>query len=166
MVEVAKKIPNPEELKDLWEDDCQKAWDLLNAKQRKFFLNWINCNFNGSEAYRQTYNKLASNTVAAVCASQALINPNIQILCGKLAQSQKSDLLLIRRVYKDAAEAIKPIFGKDLDGQPEKIEDLPDHKIRIDAAEKLAKLNGELVEKSRIDVNISFAEQVRTAHGK
>ena len=133
----------PEELESVWDIETAECWSNLNPKQQDFFIAWLNNGYNASEAHRAVYDKLASNPVAAACGSRRLSSANIQAIARKLSENKGTELLLVKKAYIDALGAETPIFG---DG--EKIMDLEDHKTRISAAEKLAKLNGELVEKS------------------
>jgi len=149
-----KKIQNskrlkklaPEELEDIWDKEVSESWKNLNPKQQKFLVQWLSNGYNASQAYRDVYNDLANNPTAAACGSRTLSNANIQTICGKLGNDNKTELILIKKAYKDALTAETPIFG---DGQ--KIMDIEDHKTRILAANSLAKLNGELLEKADKD---------------
>lgn len=132
----------PEELGFIQGDKALPAFHRLNLKQQKFLLHYIR-EGNGAEAYRQSYNQLAEANVAATCASRLLTNVDIKAVLEAFQDHKDEDLILIRRTYVEAAKgAIKPIYGKDSDGQPEKVEDLPDYMTRIKAAEALAKLHG------------------------
>jgi phage terminase small subunit len=132
----------PEELGFIQGDKALPAFHRLNLKQQKFLLHYIR-EGNGAEAYRQSYNELAEDNVAATCASRLLTNVDIKAVLEAFQDHKDEDLILIRRTYVDAAKgAIKPIYGKDSNGQPEKVEDLPDHDVRIKAAQSLAKLHG------------------------
>lgn len=132
----------PEELALLNSEKAVPAFHNLNLRQQKFILHYLG-EGNGAEAYRQAYNELASDHVAAVCGSQLLTNPNIKIILEAFQDHKDEDLVLIRKTYIDAAKgAVKPVYGKDSNGQPEKVEDLPDHAIRVKAAESLSKLHG------------------------
>ncbi len=132
----------PEELSVIKNDEVIAAFNRLNLKQQKFILHYLK-NGVGAEAYRQAYNECAEDTVAASCGSSLLRVPDIKIILKAFRDFQEEDFVTVRKVFVDAAlTAIKPIYGKDANGQPEKIEDLPDHDIRIKGANGLAKLHG------------------------
>ena len=59
----------PEELETVWDKDIAAAFLELNPQQQNFLLAYLK-EWNGAEAYRQSYNKLATNEVAAACASR------------------------------------------------------------------------------------------------
>ncbi len=132
----------PEELSVIESPEVLKAFHSLNEKQQCFILHYLKCGV-GAEAYRKSYNELADNSTAAVCGSQLLRNPNIKIILAAHQDFRDEDLQTVRKVFLEASTtAIKPIYGKDELGQPIKIEDLPDHDIRIKGANGLAKLHG------------------------
>jgi len=140
---VIKRKPSPEpklitEIEDMWDDEENETWGNLNPRQQKFFIAYLNNNFNSAGAYKTAYNPKASNEVAASCGFRMLINADIQTLCGNLTRTRKSDLLLIQKTLYCAMKA------ENIAGQP-------DHSIRRMAAMDLAKLNGELSEKSKQD---------------
>jgi len=153
-----KKIQNskrlkklaPEELESVWDKETAEAWAKLNPKQQKFLIQWLSNGYNASEAYRVVYNKDAENLVAAACGSRTLSSANIQTICGKMTNNNKTELISIKKVFTDALTAETPIFG---DGAH--IMDIEDHKTRILAANSLAKLNGELIDKSEKEVKVS-----------
>ena len=76
-----------------------------------------------------------------------------------MAMDRATDLLLIKKTYKNGLDANKPVFK---DG--EMVMEVEDHPVRINAAEKLAKLNGELIEKQEISATVSIAQQIIEAH--
>jgi hypothetical protein len=132
----------PEELSLLESEKAIPAFHRLNLNQQKFILHFLR-EGNGAEAYRQSYNELASDHVAAVCASRLLTNVDIKTILEAFQDHKDEDLILIRNTYVNAARtANKPIFGKDSAGQPILIMEQEDHAVRIQAAEKLAKLQG------------------------
>lgn len=130
----------PEELSTVWDDQVRTAFATLPPKHQEFLLAYLRC-WNGAQAYREVYNPQATPTVASSCGSRLLASANIQIVLKRFTDTRTEDLLLVRAVFKEAAtEAIKPIFGKDENGQPSHIEDLPDYDVRVKAGDKLAKL--------------------------
>jgi hypothetical protein len=148
----------PEELAIVWSDKIAAAFKALEPRQQKFLLAYLKC-YVGSEAYRQSYNELASDKVASVCASRLLAHVSIKPILEAFVDHRTEDLFLVHKVYTDAAtQAVKPIYGKDEDGQPIKIEDMPDHDIRIKAASALAKLGGlNAAEKKEVSGNLTVS---------
>ncbi|MGN7614400.1 terminase small subunit [Magnetococcales bacterium HHB-1] len=146
-------MKTPKELEFIWDPKIKEAWDAMKPKQQAFFVKWLNNGFNATQAYWDTYDKTANANSAGACGSRILRSANIQKIARKLAEEKGTDLMRIKKVYNDAMQASTPIFA---DG--EKVMDIEDHKIRITAAEKLARLNGELVDK--IDNTHRFPEPV------
>jgi hypothetical protein len=141
----------PEELAGIWDEEIKAAFADLREKQQKFLLAYVR-EGNGAEAYRQVYNPLASNHLAAACASQILSSIALKAILRRLADTRAEDMLLVKATFKEASEtAIKPVYGKDEEGQPIKVEDIPDHDIRVRAADKLAKLSRLYAEDQAID---------------
>lgn len=132
----------PEEIAILEDAKVQAAFHRLNIKQQNFLLAYLHGE-TGAEAYRQSYNEMADDHVAAVSGSRLLTNVDMKIVLEAFQDDKDEDLVLIKRTFRAAIkDAVKPVYGKDSEGQPEKIEDLPDHLVRIKAASELAKLHG------------------------
>lgn len=131
----------PEELSTVWDPEIRSAYLELEPRQQKFLLAYVG-EWNGAEAYRQAYNQSAKDNVAAACGSRLLTNANIKRILKRFEESRLEDLFLCRRTFTQAAlNAVKPIYVKDKDGVPEKVEDLEDHDVRVRAADKLAHLS-------------------------
>lgn len=131
----------PEELAGIWDDEIKTAFSDLREKQQKFLLAYVRFG-SGAEAYRKVYNSQATPTLAASCGSQVLLSKGIQGILRRLSNTRLEDLMLVKATFKEAAErAVKPVFSKDKDGQPEHVEDIPDSDVRVKAADKLARLN-------------------------
>ena len=149
-----KKIKNskrlkklaPEELEDIWDAEVSESWNKLTPQKQQFLVQWLSNGYNASQAYKDVYNGEAKDTVAAASGHRMLSNVYIQTICGKLSNNNKTELISIKKVFTDALTADTPIFG---DGNH--IMDVEDHKTRILAANSLAKLNGELLEKADRD---------------
>jgi phage terminase small subunit len=132
----------PEELDPVWTDKVASAYRALEPRQRVFILAYVRT-WNGAEAYRQAYNNLASDQVAANSASRLLAKVGMKDILEAFLETQTEDLLLVKRTYTEAARtATKPIFGKDEEGQPILVLEQADHDVRIKAAQALAKLHG------------------------
>lgn len=144
------KSKTPSGLDGLWDSETETAWRKLNPKQQKFLQAYLTNGNVGSEAYRTAYECLSNDSTVAVMASNLLRTVNIVPFLDRLADSNKEDLVYAKKKLRAAMEAFKPIYGKDSEGQPEKIEDVPDHKIIIEATNSLMKLNGEYIEKHEV----------------
>lgn len=140
----------PEELSTVWDDEIRAAYSALEPRQQKFLCAYVGT-WNGAEAYRQAYNQLAKDNVAAASGSRLLTKVNIQKILKRFEENRLEDLFLCRYTFQRAAQcAVKPIYVKDKDGVPEKVEDLEDHDVRVRAADKLAKL-AKLYDESETD---------------
>lgn len=140
----------PEELSTVWDDEIRAAYGALPPKHQEFLLAYLRC-WNGAQAYREVYNPLANGQVASNSGSRILGTIGCQTVLKRFTDTRTEDLLLIKSTFKEAAtEAIKPIYAKDKDGQPEKVEDIPDYDIRVKAADKLAKL-AKLYDEDEVD---------------
>lgn len=131
----------PEELAGIWDDNIKAAFAALRQKQQRFICAYIR-EGNAAEAYRQAYNPLAGDRLASAAGSQALASISLKAILKRLADTRMEDLLLVRETFREAAtKAVKPIYAKDSEGQPEKVEDIPDYDIRVKAGDRLARLN-------------------------
>lgn len=146
----------PEELTEIADDKALPAFRRLNLRQQKFLLHYIR-EGNGAEAYRQAYNELASDHVAAVVGSRLLTNADIKTVLSAFQDHKDEDLILVRKTYVDAARgATKPIFGKDSEGQPILVMEQEDHAVRVKAASELSRLHGfNAAEKKEISGSIT-----------
>lgn len=146
----------PEEFAEIADDKVLPAFHRLNLKQQKFLLHYIR-EGNAAEAYRQAYNELASDHVAAVVGSRLLTNVDMKTVLAAFQDHKDEDLILIRGAFVDAIKtAIKPIFGKDDQGQPILVMEQSDHLARIKAASELSKLHGlNAAEKKEISGSIT-----------
>jgi hypothetical protein len=141
----------PEELAAIWDQEIKDEFAALREKQQLFLLAYIRCG-NGAQAYRDVYNPLAGDRLASSCGSQVLASNGMKVIMRRLADTRAQDLLLIKATLTEAVEkAVKPIYAKDKDGQPEKVEDIPDYDIRVKAADKLAKINRLYAEDQALD---------------
>ena len=136
---------SPMGLENIWEQsEVCKAWNSLNDKYQTFLLFYISAQGgrNGRRAYHEIVDKTASDEVAR---NGAYIGTIFDAMRAGRKQVMRQ---AVEKVYLDAVEAIKPIYGKDSEGQPCHIEDIEDHEIRIKAAKEMAKLGGLNEEKS------------------
>jgi hypothetical protein len=132
----------PEELSPVWDDKIAEAFKGLNPKQQTFLIKYVSC-WNGAEAYRTAYNPLAGDHLAASLGSRLIANDDISLILAKFADNKTEALFLVQKTYTEAAtQATKPIFGKDELGQPVLVMDVPDHAVRVKAADSIAKLHG------------------------
>jgi phage terminase small subunit len=146
----------PEELTEIADDKVLPAFHRLNLKQQKFLLHYLR-HGNGAEAYRQAYNEMADDHVAAVVGSRLLTNVDVKTVLAAFQDHKDEDLVLVRTTYVNAARtATKPIFGKDEQGQPILVMEQEDHAVRVKAADSLAKLHGlNAAEKKEISGSIT-----------
>jgi len=141
---MAKAKKTPEGLDGLWDEDTEKAWKKLNPKQQKFLQEWLTNGNHGSNAYRASYNELASDSIAASCASQYLRSPHISVFVNKMCDNNKQELFLAKKVYLEGMKAFKPVFNPEGDSAL----DVHDHLTRKSCADSLMKLNGEYIERT------------------
>jgi hypothetical protein len=96
---------------------------------------------NATQAYRGAYNPNASEAVAAAAGSRLLAKGRIR---DYLAGARLDAFHLARRTYIAAiGGAVIPILATDpRTGRTVKIGERPDHRVRIMAAEALARLHG------------------------
>ena len=131
----------PEELAGIWGEEVKAVFAALRPKHQKFLVVYVRTGI-AAEAYRQVYNPFAKDHLAAVCGSQIMTTLGIKAILKRLADTRMEDLFLVRETFREAAtKAVKPIYAKDADGQPEKVEDIPDYDIRVKAGDRLARLN-------------------------
>ncbi len=132
----------PEELSTVWDDEIAEAFAALNPKQQTFLIHYIT-SANASESYRKAYNPLANGDVAASCGRQVLSSTHISAILSKFLEQRTQAMFLVQKTFQEAANnATKPIFGKDELGQPILVMDMPDHAVRVKAADSIAKLHG------------------------
>jgi hypothetical protein len=130
----------PEELSQEWDDEIKAAYHTLKEKHQVFLLAYLRC-WNAAKAYREVYNPLADGQTASNCGSRMLGTAGAQTILKRFTDTRTEDLLMVKAVFKEAAtEAVKPIFGKDENGQPTHIEDIPDYDVRVKAGIQVAKL--------------------------
>jgi len=142
------KKKTPEGLDGLWDEDTETAWRKLNPRQQKFLQAYLTNGNAGSEAYRTAYKCLSNDSTVAVMASNLLRTVNIAPFLEKLADTNKADFLLAKKVYREGMNAFKPVWNPEGDSAL----DIPDHMTRKANADSIMKLNGEYVEKSKIDI--------------
>lgn len=142
----AEKIPAGLEI--IWDDEVKKTWDLLSLKHQALFLVYMGNGFNKTDAYKKVYNPNADPNVAAVSGNHILRNPNIQLLLKKMRDAFYHEFYEIKRVFLEGMDAESTTLfkrlGADKNGHTVEVMEKvlePNHKIRIDAANALAKIN-------------------------
>lgn len=125
-------MAKPKELVNIWSPTTKEAWDNLNPKQQAFITEWVNNGLNATNAYTATYNDKATNGVARASGSRILADLNIQKIIGALAETNKTDLYKIKNVYANAMDS-------------------DNEAIQLKGADSLAKLNGELIDRTKIE---------------
>jgi len=153
----SKKLAiSPMGLENIWEQsEVCEAWDNLTDKYQTFLLFYIGAGCrNARKTYHEVVDKTASDDVARNGGFMMLTNTNVGIIFDAMRAGRKQVMRqAVEKVYLEATEAIKPIYGKDEDGQPCHIEDIDDHDIRIKAAKEMAKLGGLNEEKDESTTN-------------
>ena len=119
-------------LLDTWSQESQEVWANLKPIQQEFLTEWISNGFNGSQAYKTIYNDKANDGVARVGGSQVLASTNVKKIVEEMSKTNAEELILIKKVYI-----------KSLDSDNES--------IQLKGAESLAKLNGELIDRTKVE---------------
>ena len=132
----------PEELETVWNQEVADAFGSLKSEHQDFLLEYLRNGNNATQAYRKTYSETLSDNVANAASSRLLHSVKVNAVLSAFTKTCVADLFLIVKTYKEATEAFKPVFGKDSDGQPELIQEIPDWANRIKAADSLANLHG------------------------
>lgn len=142
-----KKAPTiPNELSGIWTQELTTAWKKLDEKQQSFLLEWYSNGFNGRKAYMHAY-KTNNEDSANSAASRLLASDNVYIIRKAIQATLKPPIEQIHQVYIDAMAAETPIFAGD-----NHITDIPDHKNRMAAAEKMSKMHN-LEKPTEVNVN-------------
>lgn len=132
----------PEELETIWDDDIAAAFAKMNEKQQNFLTSYLRTG-DPAQSYRTGYNRpMASPHLAANSAYQILESIGIQAVMQKIQAQRTGDLFLVVKTFREMAEASKPEWTEDKNGQWQNVGDVPDWKARKDAADGLAKLRG------------------------
>lgn len=115
-----------------WNAQTKEAWDSLKFSQQEFLIEWISNGYNAKQAYLKTYNDKASKEVAAVSGNQILSSINVVKILEQLTKTNAKDLVLIKNVYTRALDS-------------------DNESIQLKGAESLAKLNGELIDRTKVE---------------
>lgn len=141
-----KPATAPEELSGIWTPELNAAWAKLDEKQQSFVLEWYTNGFNGTKAYLYAF-KGTNENAANSSASRLLASANVYIIRQAIQATLKPPIERIHQVYLDAMGAETPIFAGD-----NHVMDQPDHKNRMAAAEKMAKMHN-LEKPTEVNVN-------------
>lgn len=131
----------PEELATVWDEDIAKAFRSLLPKQQDFLFHFLRTGV-AAEAYRKAYNQLASDHLAAVCGSRMLTSAGIAEILAKFANQKTEALFMVIKGYREMAQACKPEWKQDKDGQWENVGDVPDWYARKEAYLGIRKVHG------------------------
>jgi len=144
----------PEELESVWDEAVAQAFAALRPQQQTFLLAYLGTG-NAAESYRRAYNPLAKDHLAGNAGAQALETIGISGILAKFQSQRTHDLFLVVKTYREMAEATKPEWTEDSDGQWQNVGDVPDWKARKDGADGLSKIRGlnapEKVEDDRLN---------------
>jgi phage terminase small subunit len=135
MTVYTQKASIPEELSGIWTTELTAAWNKLDEKQQSFVREWYTNGFNGRKAYMHAY-KTNNEDSANSAASRLLASDNVYVIRKAIQATLKPPIEQIHQVYIDAMAAETPIFAGD-----NHITDIPDHKNRMAAAEKMSKMH-------------------------
>lgn len=131
----------PEELETIWDAKIEEAFLALTPKQQNFVLAYLRTG-RASSAYREAYNPHANEHLAGNGGAQALESKGVQSVLMPFQEQKTHDLFLVVKTFREMAEATKPQWQQDKDGQWENAGDVPDWMARKEAANGLARLRG------------------------
>jgi hypothetical protein len=133
--------PAPEELATVWDDTIAAGFKSLRPQQQDFLLAYLRTG-NAAEAYRQAYNKLASDHLASVAGSRLVASVGIEPILAKFASYKTEALFTVVQGYREMAKATNPKWVQDKDGQWENVGDAPDWQARKEAYLGIRKVHG------------------------
>lgn len=131
----------PEELETVWDKDIAAGFQSLRPQQQNFLLAYLRTG-NAAEAYRQAYNKLASDHLASVAGSRLVASVGIEPILAKFASYKTEALFTVVHGYREMAKATKPEWVQDKAGQWENVGDAPDWAARKEAYLGIRKVHG------------------------
>jgi hypothetical protein len=131
----------PEELAAVWDNGIAAAFKALRPQQQEFLLCYLR-EGNAAAAYRKAYNPLAKDHLASVSGSQMLASLGIQPILAKFASIKTEALFTVIHGYREMAQAVKPEWKQDKDGQWENVGDAPDWQARKEALIGIRKIHG------------------------
>lgn len=140
LIGVKCKEEAPKELEAIWDDEVNELWLKLRPQQRDFVIQYL-ITGNAAESYRRVYNPMASNHLAQVAGSRMLSGDIIGQIMIKFAQQKTAALLKVVTGYHDMADATKPQWQQDKDGQWENAGDSPDWVARDKALIGLTRIH-------------------------
>ena len=133
--------PIPEELETVWDTEIAAIFADLSLKHQDFLLCYLRCG-NQAEAYRQVYNPLAKDHLATNGGGQVLASIGISSILLKFANQKTAVLFKVINGYSEMAEATKPNWVKDENGQYENAGNDPDWQARKEAFSGMRKVFG------------------------
>lgn len=131
----------PEELEAVWDDKVAAEFAALRPKQQDFLLHYLRTG-NAAEAYRRAYNNAVGDHQASSQGAQAMASKGIEAILTLFQEQKTHDLFLCINTLREMAQATKPEWVEDKDGQWQNVGDAPDWGARKDAVVNLAKLRG------------------------
>ena len=146
----------PEELQAVWDEEIAKGFKSLRPQQQDFLIAYLNTG-NAAEAYRRAYNPLAKDHLASVSGSKLVASVGIEPILAKFASNKTEALLIVTNGYREMAQATKPEWVKDENGQHENAGDSPDWQARKEAFLGLRKIHGlDSAEKKEISGSVTI----------
>lgn len=136
----------PVVLQPVWEEEeVRESYKALKKEHQRLLREYLENGFDAVKAYKTVYKKDDRNRPHII-----LRNVHINSILKHFNNTCESDRLLISKKYREGMDADRPIFAEQKTETGERliIDYIADHKIRIDASEKLAKLNGMIIDKS------------------
>jgi len=126
------KTAIPEELEAVWDEETSSDWETLNINQRGFITAFLGpARGNASEAYRIGYNRPLLNTdTTHGLAASVLRSPTLCRILEKFLSNKTEVMFTVVNGYREMAQASKPNWVKDDEGQYENAGDLPDWQAR------------------------------------
>jgi len=134
-------VPIPEELQTVWDDEIAQAFQALRPQQQDFLIAYLNTG-NAAEAYRRAYNPMAKDHLASVAGSRCVASVGIEPILQKFASNKTEVLFTVVHGYREMAQATKPNWVQDKDGQWENVGNDPDWQARKEAYLGMRKVHG------------------------
>jgi len=141
----------------IWDAEFQLAFETLLPKQRQFVIEYVRNGYKKREAFANAY----GTSYSANLVHNLLGKQEIQLILGRFTDWARDDLFQAHRVLEEAMDATYTV------GKGKKAKELPDHMIRIKAAEAINKMSGNNKEKppetpAAGSVTMNFVAQFNT----
>jgi hypothetical protein len=131
----------PEELEPVWDAKIEETFRALTPKQQDFVIAYLQTG-SATKAYRKAYNPNAGQHLAENCGAQVMGGKGVGTVLMAFEDQKTHDLFLCIKTLREMAEATKPQWQQDKDGQWENAGDVPDWQARKSAVDGLSKIRG------------------------